>query len=121
MPLDPLKHRARPTLLATANERQHVLDEIAILHGLLAAGRRPAAALPSLEPLGHALDRVHGVAVDLCMGLHRHHVEGSFQRQELSALVCLPGAGQTFGDVAIAKGDFWLAEYSFIYLMKALR
>lgn len=68
MALDPLKRRACATLLATANQRQHVLDQITILHRLLAASRGPAASLPALEPLGHALDGVHGVAVDEGVG-----------------------------------------------------
>lgn len=74
--------------MAVVDDLDNVLNEIFVLD-VLALGVLPSFLLPADEPFRHAVNRVLAVRVDAHVAIHRRNVQGSLQRGELSAIVCL--------------------------------
>src|SRR5690349_1827773 len=99
MPLDPRKLSCRFSHLPLPNPRNDWLNKIFVFDGLTSRVL-PVVALPLLEPLCDAFDRVVRVGVDEDRSVNRRNVNSAADGGEFGALVRLLSlCCQGFGDV----------------------
>lgn len=121
MSFDPLKNRLDAQRLPLLNLCEDILDQIFILDSF--TGRcLPAVLSPVDVPDRHAVDGVPAVGDDANVAVFGYDFEGAEDGREFGSLICLPGAGEGFGEVSVwlvsALVNVWTSfEKPTVYLL----